>query len=620
MSLRGFFTSYAAGRRVRDLALAVAVGLASASAVSPPAAMASATAHWKAGIEAPLPLDGAPLVANINAVSCPSPGNCSAVGTYHNTASNDDGLVLSETSGSWPTHSSAVMLPKNADTTNQDGTLNSVSCPSVGNCSAAGSYYTSGNQNGLLVTANAGRWHQGVEAQLPTPASGSGIMNLRWISCPSPGNCSAVGDYHDTSGNEVGLLLNQVNGVWHTGVAVSPPANASTTPSYVVVNSVSCSSAGNCTAVGYYIGPGVGNFPLLLSEVSGKWKKGTEALLPANRATAGNQDVHLQSVTCTSAGNCTAVGYYVDRSGNYQGLLLSQVAGKWRTGVQAVLPHGAATTSQSVDLQAVSCRSAGNCSAVGEYNDSSFSYQGLLVNEVSGRWLPGSEAHLPSSADTSPGAQHVQLVSVSCISPGNCTAVGGYNDKSSSQQGLMLSETSGRWQKGIEATLPGNHATTPDVGFGTVSGSGGPGVSCGGLGSCTAVGTYVDTSNDNDGLLLTTVASHPTLAASGPTTGKAGHEITPSSIAARLAGGSAPVGSIIFRVFGPQAEPPRSCVSGGRTVGSAPVAGNKSYHASAGFTPARAGDYWWYAAYGGDASDLPAASKCGPGMAKTVVK
>jgi hypothetical protein len=47
--------------------------------------------------------------------------------------------------------------------------------------------------------------------------------------------------------------------------------------------------------------------------------------------------------------------------------------------------------------------------------------------------------------------------------------------------------------------------------------------------------------------------------------------------------------------------------------------GNGTYHPSAGFTPATAGDYWWFASYGGDVSDNPAASACGAAMAKTVV-
>src|ERR1700745_3950560 len=81
----------------------------------------------------------------------------------------------------------------------------------------------------------------------------------------------------------------------------------------------------------------------------------TEAALPANAGS--NPVVNLPSVSCASAGNCTAVGNYTDNSGNSaQGLLLTQTAGTWAAGTEAALPKNAAST-QSIQL-AASCASA----------------------------------------------------------------------------------------------------------------------------------------------------------------------------------------------------------------------------------------------------------------------
>jgi hypothetical protein len=49
------------------------------------------------------------------------------------------------------------------------------------------------------------------------------------------------------------------------------------------------------------------------------------------------------------------------------------------------------------------------------------------------------------------------------------------------------------------------------------------------------------------------------------------------------------------------------------------VSGNGTYHPSAALVPSKPGDYWWYASYGGDASNSPAASACGASMTETVV-
>ena len=64
---------------------------------------------------------------------------------------------------------------------------------------------------------------------------------------------------------------------------------------------------------------------------------------------------------------------------------------------------------------------------------------GLLLDERSGTWSTGTEAELPSNAGSNPG---VNLASVSCASAGNCAAVGDYTDSAGNTQGLLLNEIS----------------------------------------------------------------------------------------------------------------------------------------------------------------------------------
>ena len=61
-----------------------------------------------------------------------------------------------------------------------------------------------------------------------------------------------------------------------------------------------------------------------------------------------------------------------------------------------------------------------------------------------------------------------------------------------------------------------------------------------------------------------------------------------------------------------QATAPTTCTTGGTTVGTGTtVAGNATYNPSAGYTPTAAGNYWWYASYGGDTNNNTATSTCG---------
>ncbi len=576
----------------------VAAGSLLAAAVGPPAALASANLNWGTGIKAPLPGDaGTNKDVEMHWVSCASAGNCAAVGRYKDALDNRLGLLVTEKLGTWT--AVRATLPAGADS-DPNPLLNSVSCASTGNCSAVGSYGdTSGNTQGVLLTETSGHWAAGVKATLPSPAANPQV-NINSVSCTSPGNCTAVGDYSDSSGNQQGLLLTQTSDSW-TAAAATLPAGAATNPG-VILGSVSCVSTGNCTAVGEY-SDGSGSQGLLLTESSRTWTA-AKAKLPNGAGTAAV----LNSVSCASAGDCSAVGYYQDNSGHYQGLLLTETSGAPGTGVTAPLPAGAATTTDpSASVASVSCATAGNCTAVGQYNDTSGNAQGVALTETSGHWTAGVKAILPVGAAANPA---VRMSSVSCPSVSDCAAIGTYADGSGTQA-LLLTQTAGAWASGVKAALPADAAADPEVSMTNVS--------CTSVSNCTADGRYGN-GTAYVGLLLGASNGSPRLSVKAPSSGTVGKAIAGSAVSATLSSGAGPIGTIGFRVFGPLPSAPSSCLAGGRVVGGArSVSGNRPYHPSVSFTPTAIGTYWWYASYGGDPGDNAAASACGAAMAKTVV-
>jgi PASTA domain len=429
----------------------VAICIALALVVASASGAAAASTYWATGVKVVLPANaatGTDQVVSLSSVSCASAGNCSAVGSYRNKAGRPEGLLVTEKGGRWAPGIEAV-LPANG-VTQQDVYLNSVSCASAGNCTAVGSYYDTRGSEGLLLTETAGTWAPGVEAALPATATATDqYASLASVSCASAGNCSAVGGYHDSSGAGA-LLLTESAGTWQTGVEATLPANASTTAPSAGLTSVSCSSAGNCTAVGSYLDSS-GNGPgLLLTETSGTWGTGVEATLPANAA-ATQQFVGLSSVSCSSAGNCGAVGSY-NTSVSNDAVLLRETGGSWSAGVKATLPANGAPQDQ-IDLNAISCPSATSCTAVGDYVDRGGNIRGLMLSRSAGGWSKAVEAALPADADTTSPNQLGGLKSVSCASAGNCSAVGTYRDKKHTPQDLVLTETAGSWAAGVEATV-----------------------------------------------------------------------------------------------------------------------------------------------------------------------
>jgi hypothetical protein len=76
------------------------------------------------------------------------------------------------------------------------------------------------------------------------------------VSCVSPGNCAAGGDYEnvppDGDPEIAGFVAVQRNGRW--GQAINVPGLKALTKVGGDVASVSCGSPGHCTAGGYYTG------------------------------------------------------------------------------------------------------------------------------------------------------------------------------------------------------------------------------------------------------------------------------------------------------------------------------------------------------------------------------
>ena len=577
-----------AGKRVRALLVGCAVWACAVTAVP---AQAAPNTNWGRQARLVLPADAAAdPVAELHSVSCASPGNCSAVGRYVDSA-DDQGLLATRSAGVWAAGVKAA-LPAGAAAA-PDVDLHSVSCASAGNCSAVGDYKDAGgHRQALLLTQASGTWATGIKAALPADAGATSDADTAAVSCTSPGNCSAVGRYTDTDGDTQGLLLTQSSGTWATGVKLSLPANAFDDPE-AALPSVSCAAAGECTAVGQYNG-GLG---VRVTQTSGTWGAGVEVVPPA----AGNA-VLITSVSCPSVGGCSAIGRYQEApTFPLVPLLLAQSSGTWAAPVKGTIPD--AQLNPSVAMSSVSCASAGNCSAVGTYLHRSNAPQGVVFTQTAGTWAAGVPTTPPADAAVEPIQS---LPAISCAAAGSCSAVGNYMFRSQA-----LTQMAGVLAPAIALQEPAD-VFTPAV---SVPAS----VSCPAIGECSAAGSYQDSLGQGQAMVVDATRVAATLSLTAPAAGTAGSAVPASSVAAALAGGAAPSGSITFTVFGPQASPPGACAAGGTKVGDASVSGAGSYSPSATFTPPSPGDYWWYASYAGDAGSIPAASSCGAAMAKTTV-
>jgi hypothetical protein len=466
------------------LAGAVAASCAASLAVTAgPAVGAVAQAGgWGKAIEVPgLARLSAGFGGVLADVSCSSPGNCAAGGTYTTDASgHSQAFVVSEKNGTW---SKAIEVPGlGALNTGDEADLLWLSCGSAGNCAAGGDYSGTGGSLAFVVSEKNGTW--GKAMQVPGLAAlngATGGSSVNSVSCASAGNCTAGGIYSTTGYGQV-FVVSEKNGTWGKAMQV-PGLAALDAGSPVGVSSVSCASAGNCAVAGTYgVSPGVA---FVVSQKNGSWGKAIE--VPGSAALGG---VTLASVSCGSAGNCTAAGYLGDRYSlaNLGPLAVSEKNGTW----SKAIPIPGTTASARNGAASVSCASAGNCAAGGDYAPSiEGPYQAFVVSQKNGMW--GKAIEVPGSAALNVGGS-ADVVSVSCGSAGNCVAGGYYQDGADHQQAFVVSENNGSWGRAIE--VPGSGALNTGGGANVVS------ASCTAAGYCAAGGEYSVVSGNEQPFLV----------------------------------------------------------------------------------------------------------------------
>jgi hypothetical protein len=161
----------------------------------------------------------------VTSVSCGAAGYCSAGGFYQDAAfGHSQAFVVGQVNDSWGT---AVEVPGTAALNKRGvGELTSVSCASSGNCSAGGSYTDSGGQAFVVREAN-GAWRTAVEIPGTAALNKAGVSAVGSVSCASAGNCGAGGFYKDGAGHDQAFVAGEVNGAWRTATEV-PASRPST--------------------------------------------------------------------------------------------------------------------------------------------------------------------------------------------------------------------------------------------------------------------------------------------------------------------------------------------------------------------------------------------------------
>jgi hypothetical protein len=390
-------------------------------------------------------------------------------------------------------HQTEVRSPAGA----VDGFLLAISCPTTSQC-VGGGYYanSSSSETPMVATRSGSSWGRAHTVVLPaTSTDPHGEGKITGVSCPAKNTCTAVGvnlEFNGEGYTKEAFTVSQSHGAWGPVHFVTlPPGSASIAQS--TLTGVSCTSPGNCVAVGYFVVTSENIDPMTVQEVHGSWRRATEIALPSNASAAAGAYAVLNAVSCPKPGSCVGVGSYENSTFRLEGLTAVESGGHWKRAAEATLLASAAPNIVS-GLLSVSCWSRTSCLAVGGYATSNGTITASIADAFSkGRW---GTVHLvkvvPAKAAARPATW---LYGVSCETK-SCEVIGNYTDGAGTQIWMAVSYSHSKWGKATGITEPANALKGHD------QASIPYGIACAGA-RCTAAGAYWDTTDHQDAMAAT---------------------------------------------------------------------------------------------------------------------
>jgi hypothetical protein len=284
----------------------------------------------------------------------------------------------------------SVVPSPNPPAASTNDMLQAVACANADDCWAVGTNAATGPPQALIEQNTGNGWS--ILAS-PSPV-GNQQDELNGVTCVSADDCWAVGYYTDSAGNQDTLIEQYTGSGWSIVSSPNPPAGGGS------LSGVTCLSAGDCWAVGAQSGGGA-TLGTLIEQYSGStWS------IVSSPGPAGSNGSQLNAVTCVSTAECWAVGYLPTE----QGPLIEQYSGSTWSIVAS--PNPASDGNNA--LSGVTCASADDCWAVGGDN-----FTGDPLNFI--EQYAGAGWSLVASPEPSTGSR---LAGITCVSAADCWAVG----------------------------------------------------------------------------------------------------------------------------------------------------------------------------------------------------
>jgi len=305
----------------------------------------------------------------LNAIACPTPSFCVAVGGRVDAGVPAGPLVERWNGTKWSTVSSGINIPLTA-------VLRAVSCRTSRDCVAVGDFYEFEGGPHTLIDHWDGRHWSIVASPTPRPNHGSALLG---VSCTTGTACVAVGYTNAVP------LVEQWNGhTWSIVPSVHPPRHQAGS----VLTSVKCTSNTNCVAVGHNGGltypqinpPGDDKLRkcatadpncIVADSLIEHWNGTLWSIVPSPNLTG--YESGLFAVKCVTATDCVAVG-----GPSFQPPFSApgrRLIEHWNGTAWTIVANPGPSPTTISYLASISCPTPTNCVAVGAFRAPPYHYK-----------------------------------------------------------------------------------------------------------------------------------------------------------------------------------------------------------------------------------------------------
>lgn len=346
----------------------------------------------------PTPNPRGATISSLDDVACLTATWCLAVGAYIKEDGTQVPLRERWNGLSW----SMVPIPSPSD--GLQTALTHITCLSTTACLAVGSTWESASGlNGIVE-----RWDGSAWAIVSTQVPQDSVYSLLYgVSCSAANACTAVGSFLTGDGTLVPLVERWDGTTWSLQSAAVPPDSFN-----VSLSGISCIGANLCVAVG-----GKDSLADDNGALAERWDGVSWTILPTPAPPQSAGGSSLGKIVCFSAISCMAIGEFAPIPEPHPGLSFSE---GWDGTTWTIVPTMNPPGTDEAPLSGLSCMSASDCTAVGFYVDRSPKWLTLVQH-----WNGGSWTIQPSP--TPSGAAYVNLDGVACVVGSGCVAVGSVN-------------------------------------------------------------------------------------------------------------------------------------------------------------------------------------------------